>query len=93
MKQIFAIISIFVVLPLLSTGQQWWEITISNNNFNYSSIRFDKSYDEGIVISSRADLNKSLMIKTDINGAVLWEKTFINNNTFIVHRIKQNDVG
>lgn len=80
-------------LPLLSFSQQRWEVTISNNNFDYSSIRFDKSYDQGYLLSAKTASNIDQIMKTDINGVVIWEKVYINDNLYTIHRIKQNDNG
>ena len=90
-KRIF----LFLVLyfPLFAIAQQRWEVSISNNNFDYLSIRFDNTYDQGYLLSAKTASNIYQMIKTDINGSILWDKVFINANLCTIYRIKQNNNG
>ena len=93
MKLISTIICI-TVLPLLIFSQQRWEVTISNDNSDFYGIISYSTYDNGLLVAAKSQSNNTHVIKFDINGLVLWHKTYILQNSDItVSRIKQNASG
>ncbi|MBE9492319.1 MAG: hypothetical protein IMY70_05490 [Bacteroidetes bacterium] len=68
-----AIFIIVLTLTILTTFSQKWEHTIGQPNHYEASRRVIEHYDKGYVISAQYD-DLGWLVKTDINGNVLWDK-------------------
>lgn len=76
----FVFLSCYFTLSSQNTFSQDWVKTFSGN-FDAVAKKFLESYDEGYVISARKwyGVNeRGWIIKTDINGNTLWQKTLGN---------------
>ena len=82
-----------LLLPLLSFGQQRWEILISNADIDYSTLSICHTYDNGLLTNARINLNNNIVFKTEVNGNIIWENNILSNNSFVVNRIIQNNNG
>ena len=78
--------NIFLIIFLLSqfhiNGQTEWT-QVYKDDFDAPKLFFIESYDHGYLLMGRNRWSYpkfNWLIKTDINGAVLWEKTFGNGN-------------
>lgn len=69
-KVLFTIVTILVTLT--SVSQKWQQI-IGQPNQNESSRRLIEHYDKGCVLSAQLE-EYGWLIKTDINGNILWDK-------------------
>ena len=93
MKSLSTIICI-TILPLLIYSQQRWEVTINDNVYDYYGINSCIAYDNGLLVVSKTQSNNTHVIKVDVNGIVLWHKTYISQNSSLsIARIKQNESG
>ncbi len=68
--------TILLLLFPLSTFSQTWQKTYGNSGQNWGYAMLE-TYDKGYAIlgSNEGQFGQSRLIKTDINGSVLWEKT------------------
>jgi len=77
-------------------GQSRW-IQTYHENENVVILNVKESYDKGYLISGKHGPNYSKynwLIKTGINGEVLWEKTIGNGvNSIALHDMEQDDSG
>ncbi len=68
-------------LPLLSFGQQRWEIVIGDTADNDYPKGIINTYDGGNIIYSYKNSNHfTTLYKTNINGALLWKKNYFDKN-------------
>jgi hypothetical protein len=88
-------IIILVLLSVLETSlyAQKWESTIGQPNQYEASRRVIEHYDKGYLIS--AQLNEhGWMVKTDMNGSVLWDKQLgVGSDQVITEKTLYNDQG
>lgn len=68
-----AIFIIVLTLAIVTVFSQKWEHTIGQPNHYEASRRVIEHYDKGYVISAQYD-DLGWIVKTDINGNVLWDK-------------------
>lgn len=81
---IFTIVSILLTVSVISQSR-WTKVYFDENNV-YGDY-FIEGYDYGYLIVGRHEAtnpNYSWLIKTDINGEVLWEKSFGSDDSFLV---------
>ena len=78
----------FILILINSTVfSQNWPIVYADNNFNYIKSVFE-DYDKGLVLTgveekTYSGLGFGYLIKTDINGEVLWKKTFGGDDHYV----------
>ena len=86
--------SMFLLLPLLSLGQQRWEKLIDDGK--YTSIGNTSSYDKGFLIKTRLDgsgSKKNIIFKLNKNGEEMWRKYLFFDNWTVPDVLKQNANG
>ncbi|MDP2723900.1 MAG: T9SS type A sorting domain-containing protein [Bacteroidales bacterium] len=83
MKAILFNVLLLVSLPLLSSGQQRWENIIGKSGISETSIDNVKTYDNAFCLLNYLYYGKIYIVKTDVNGTLLWEKTYINQGDYI----------
>lgn len=77
MKAVRTFICVIVILlPLLSVGQQRWEVNIGNPDNNDVPKSIINSMDGGNIINNVDDGYHMSLYKTDRNGDLLWKKTY-----------------
>ena len=77
MKRILLILGFFILYSTVLNAQQRW-MKIYHDEDNSPRRNIINSYDKGILLTVRQKPNwprYSYLIKTDINGEILWEKT------------------
>ena len=74
MKNIIIIILVFIVSESLYS--QKWGITFGDPYRNDISLDVVENYDKGYLISGEYEYTACWLMKTDINGNLLWEKYF-----------------
>jgi len=73
MKNVF----LFLILSLsINTYSQKWDITYGTANFWEGPEGLIESYDKGYFILGNSDNDLGWLIKTNINGELLWDKYF-----------------
>ena len=93
MKQILIV---FLILQSSFVISQKWSETYGNSYTEEYFHDVIECYDKGYLISGANDISPypNLLIKTDINGSVLWEKTIQHNDLSIAKgAIDQNISG
>ena len=75
---------LILLLHIVTFGySQRWQHIFGYSGTNEYCNNFIEFYDKGYLLSSSYDENKNWVIKTDINGSVLWEKIFEWENTYV----------
>jgi len=81
-KIILITLNLYTVLAL---SQDWVRTYSSTNGYGYGAEYVIESYDKGYVILGDANNYKyGVLIKTDINGNLLWKKLIGNGSSFIM---------
>ena len=78
-------ILLLVIQPITSICQSRWTNVYYGEKDAYGSF-YTESYDHGYMILGKhghSAVHYNWLIKTNINGDKLWEKTFGNNNSYI----------
>jgi len=80
-KGIFLYIVLFITVPDISYCQDWVK-TFSSNTYDLFIYAIKEDYDYGLLLCADQGyaMRIGLVIKTDINGNVLWEKKLGNGN-------------
>ena len=85
MHRVFILTLLFILSYFVSYSQEW--IRIYGNNINAHGNWVIETYDNGYVIISEIKLEGTSklgwIIKTDINGEILWDKK-IGNGSFLI---------
>ncbi len=84
-KHLIQFIVIFLISELTINGQSRWS-KIYHEDTDAMGTTFTNTYDRGILIAGKHGsnyVNYNWLIKTDINGDILWEKTIGDPNTRI----------
>lgn len=79
MKKQFLIIALIGVNLIAYSQRPRWEVIIGTQGRDDCAYNLTNFYDKGYLLVYNFDNEGSCLIKTDINGNVLWEKTFINS--------------
>jgi len=79
-------VTVLVLMPLLSFSQQRWEIIIGRPNISETAIDKIETYDKGFCLLNYERWGKISLIKSNINGTVLWEKTILNQENNLTPR-------
>jgi hypothetical protein len=83
-------------IPFLASAQNRW-MRSYHDELNTPMLFISNSYDHGCLISGRSKPNYpkyNWLIKIDINGEILWEKTIGNGiHTIVLNELYQNDSG
>jgi hypothetical protein len=91
-----AILIIYLFPNPILLGQARW-IHTYHEELNTPMLFISNSYDKGYFLTGRYQPNYpryNWLIKTNINGEILWEKTIGNGiNTIVLNEINQNDSG
>jgi hypothetical protein len=75
----FLLLLIFTELNVLSYSQDW--IRVYQENFDLNARWVIESYDHGyLIIASAADYQYTYILKTDINGYIIWDKLYGEGN-------------
>jgi hypothetical protein len=75
----FIILLIFSELNVLTYSQDW--IRIYQENFDLNARWIIESYDHGyLILASASDYQYTYILKTDINGYILWDKFYGEGN-------------
>ncbi len=96
MKNLVTLVFIVAIINAKLIAQSDWmqvyfpdQDAIGNN--------FDNSYDEGIIIVGKHGhnyVNYNWLVKTNINGEILWKKTLgVNSTNIKISVISYNDIG
>ena len=72
-----ALMGIFIILMAISAFSQKWQQTIGQPNHYEASRRVIEHYDKGYILSAQYG-EFGWLVKTDINGNVLWDKVLGN---------------
>ncbi|NTV82850.1 MAG: T9SS type A sorting domain-containing protein [Bacteroidales bacterium] len=79
-RLIFELLFLFLLLPLIFSGQSRW-VRMYLDGHDAHAIDLLVSYDGGYLLSGYMSDNLPYdcwLIKTDVNGEMLWQKTFID---------------
>lgn len=79
-KKIFTII--ILTISTFAFTQQRWEVTLGKPEVSEVATGKVQSYDNGFSVIGNERWGKNILIKTNVNGNKLWQKTFINPNYF-----------
>ena len=96
MKRVSSLLLITIIIMIANTvmGQSRWS-KIYHDDISAPKLNIIESYDHGYLISGRNQPNYpryNWLIKTDVNGSVLWEKTIGNGiNTIILNGMGMNN--
>ena len=95
MKTIYRTIYLFLfILPFITMAQQRWEVIIGQQNSDDFSLDVTESYDKGYLISGNYAQYNGWLIKTDINGSLLWDKVFYSKFEHMLgEAVAQNSNG
>ncbi len=95
MKKIFLLLFTSITIISISAQNGWPHIYHANENAVSQS--FKETYDKGYLLSGWLDAsypNYCWLMKTDINGNTLWEKTIGSSQyTTVIHDITENNQG
>ena len=95
MKNIF-LIYLFLCLLLIDVRSQKWENNFGTSSHNETTRDVTESYDNGYLISGsyKVPTPSNWLIKTDINGNILWDKVILHNELEVFSGyIAQNNSG
>lgn len=93
MKKTKFIIIIYMVLVGFKLTSQSWEREYGSQNRNDLIIASVSYYDNGLILGLRVDDNKVWIIKTDINGYVLWSKIFYHTQKISIYALAASEYG
>jgi len=89
-------LAMITLIPLLSIGQQRWEVTFGQpDRYDWTNTVIE-TYDQGSFISSdyfhpNTGKKKGLLMKINVNGQILWEKYLINESEGIASMSSDQD--
>ena len=85
--------ALITLLPLLSFGQQRWEVVFGNPDILEVPLNLTDSYDKGVLICTWNELNQATVFKTDKNGEPLWNKLFDGPSPIGFTSIAVDEIG
>ncbi len=85
MKYILSLLTIwFLLITSVSSSQEWHQVYFPTKSSFVNAVY--ESYDQGYVLGGNFQPNgiptRGLIIKTDINGEMLWHKVISENNEY-----------
>lgn len=89
------IVTYLVLLPIFLLGQKWHN-TYGTPYYDEYGIDVAESYDRGYLLNiGVGDEEPSMIIKTDINGNILWQKHFTDEDQYdlVISTILQDEEG
>ncbi|MCF8236073.1 MAG: T9SS type A sorting domain-containing protein [Bacteroidales bacterium] len=88
----FYILILFIVNTISISGQNW-EREYGLDNRREQIFSSCTSYDKGFIMGIRVNDSKIWIIKTDVNGEVLWSKFIISNENIYLESIDCSNRG